>query len=55
VGGPFAGPDLEGMGIYSPADSKEVEAIVKQDPFVANEVLSITRIASWYHCTAAKE
>jgi uncharacterized protein YciI len=52
--GPMQSNPLAGVSIFNSLDKAEVEQISEKDPFVANGVLKITRVATWSHCVAAK-
>ena len=50
AGGPFLG-EKGGLIILNVADAKEAEALVQQDPFVINKVVTYT-MRQWAHCRA---
>jgi len=51
VGGPFLGGEKGGLIVLNVSDAKEADALVQQDPFVANKVVIFTT-RQWAHCRA---
>jgi len=52
VGGPFIGAEKPGgLMVLNVSDPKEADALVQQDPFVANKVVTFTT-RQWAHCRA---
>jgi len=52
VGGPFVGAEKPGgLMVLNASDPKEADALVQQDPFVANKVVIYTT-RLWAHCHA---
>jgi len=49
VGGPFLGGEKGGLIVLNVSDPKEADALVQQDPFVANKVVTYTT-RQWAHC-----
>jgi len=49
--GPFLGGEKAALVILNVADAKEADALVQQDPFVANQVVTFTT-HQWAHCRA---
>lgn len=53
VGGPFLGAEKPGgLSVLNVSDPKEADALIQQDPFVANKVVTFTT-RQWAHCQAA--
>ena len=52
VGGPFLGREKPGgLMVLNVTDPKDAEALLQQDPFVANKVVTYTTRV-WAHCRA---
>ena len=52
VGGPFLGAEKPGgLMVLNVSDPKDADALVQQDPFVANKVVTFTT-RQWAHCRA---
>jgi uncharacterized protein YciI len=52
--GPTAEQPLNGLSIFNSTNPEAVRDLMKNDPFIANQVLVVEKLVPWQHCVAQK-